>query len=300
MGTQFWWFYDVIALAVLLVCIFLSGKKGFIKGAFTAAACIISVLLASAVSTGISPDIYKSTMKNGNIKKLEKSIGSDTFTDKYADYLESMGYIITVNNSRLKEVLLSDGDIDKALCKYVNNINARAVENDETVLTAKIREGYAVVMSEIVSQPLNKFAGETAADKIRSDSSDIQEIIKLMSDSETIREAAVYIDDNYTSGAYETIFGLFGFILIYIVIFLLVVCSVNSFTRNREIQPQSMSSNIIGGLTGIITGAAMIFAAAVVVRLWAVMGGNEMLFFNNEAADRTYIFRYFYNLTMKI
>lgn len=300
MGTQFWWFYDVIALAVLLICIFISGKKGFIKGAFIAVACIISVSASSALSSGISQNLYKNTMRSSNIKKLEKNIKSDTFTVKYADYLESMGYVITVNNDKLKEVLLSDGDIDKALCNYVNNINARAVETDEAVLTEKIREGYAVVMSDIISQSLNKFAGETAGNKIRNDSSGIQEVIRLMNDSESRHKTAVYIDDNYTADAYRTIFGLAVFTVIYIAVFLLIVCSIDSFTRNSEIQIPSISSHIFGGLMGIITGAVMIFAVAVIVRLWAVMGGNEMLFFNNEAVCKTYIFRYFYNLTMKI
>lgn len=300
MGTQFWWFYDVAVVAILLICIFISGKKGFMKASFAAVACIIAVLAASAISSEVSQNLYKNTMRSSNIKKLEKNIRSDTFTVKYADYLESMGYIITVNSNKLNEILLSDGDIDKALCNYINNINSRTVEDDEAVLTEKIHEGYAVIMSDIIAQSLNKFAGETAADKIRNNSGDIREIIRLMCDSESRHKAAVYIDDNYTADAYGTIFGLAGFIVIYIAVFLLIVCSVDSFTKNREVHRQSMSSHIIGGLTGIVTGAAMIFAAAVAVRLWAVIGGNEMLFFNDEAADKTYIFRYFYNLTMKI
>lgn len=300
MGTQFWWFYDVAVAAILLICIFVSGKKGFIKAAFTAAACIIAVFAASAVSSGMSRNLYKNTVRSGNIKKLEKNIRSDTFAVEYADYLESMGYIITVNSDKLKEVLLSDGDIDRALCSYVNNINARKVENAEAVLTEKIHEGYAVVMSDIISQSLNKFAAETAADKIRNDSSGVQEIIRLMSDSESRYKAAVYIDDNYTADAYETIFGLAGFTVIYIAIFRLIVCSIDSFTKNRKINKKSISSHIIGGLTGVVTGVAMILVAAVTVRLWAVIGGNEMLFFNDEATDKTYMFRYFYNLTMKI
>lgn len=300
MGTQFWWFYDVAVVAILLICIFISGKKGFIKASFTAVACIIAVLTASAVSSGISQNLYKNTMRSSNIKKLEKNIRNDTFTVKYADYLESMGYIITVNSDKLNEILLSDGDIDKALCSYVNNINARTVEDDEAVLIEKIHEGYAVVMSDIIAQSLNKFAGETAADKIRNDSSSIQEIIRLMGDSESKHKAAVYIDDHYTVDTYETIFGLAGFVVIYIAVFLFIVFLIDSFTKNREIHRQSTSSHIIGGLIGVATGTAMILTVAVAVRLWGVMGGNEMLFFNDEAADKTYIFRYFYNLTIKI
>lgn len=63
---------------------------------------------------------------------------------------------------------------------------------------------------------------------------------------------------------------------------------------------QSISSHISGGFMGIITGGIMVFAVAAVIRLWAIMGSNEMLFFNNDVIDGTFIFKYFYDLTLKM
>lgn len=301
MGTEFWWFYDVIAVAVLLVCIFFSGKKGFLKGTFTALCCAVSVFVSFAVSNTISQELYKNTVRSSNIKKIEKNLKSDTFTQKYAVYLENMGYFIKVNPDKLYEIFKSDMELDKALCYYVNNINARKAEENEAVLLEKIREGYAVVMGDIISQSLNKFSAETAANEIRNDSSGIKEFLILVIDKDSgTHNAAVYIADNYTAKPYVTIFRLTGFVILYIALFLIITAVINSFTGRREGSMESTGSHIAGGLIGIVTGGIMIFAIAAVIRLWAIMGNNEMLFFNNDVIDSTLVFRYFYDSVLKM
>ncbi|MCM1132359.1 MAG: hypothetical protein NC340_02700 [Ruminococcus flavefaciens] len=300
MGTEFWWFYDVIAVAVLLVCIFLAGKKGFLRGTFTAISCAVAMFVSFAVSGTVSQELYKNTIRSSNVRKIEKNLRSDTFTLKYADYLENMGYFIKVSTEKLEDVFEADGDLDRNLCNYINNINARKAEENESVLLEKVREGYAVVISDIITQSLNKFAGETAGNEIRNDSSGMQELILLMLDKESLHNASVYIADNYTAKAYGTIFRLTGFVLIYIAVYLILLAVINSFTGRRERSPESTVSHISGGFMGIITGGIMIFAVAVVIRLWAIMGSNEMLFFNNDVVDRTFIFRYFYDLTLEM
>lgn len=297
MGTEFWWFYDVIAVAVLLVCIFLSGKSGFIKSIFTTVCCAVSLLVAFAASGAVSQELYKNTMRSSNVKKIEKNLKSDTFTQKYASYLENMGYFIKVNSDKLNEIFVADNELDKALCDYVNNINARKVEDNETVLLEKIREGYAVVMSDIISQSLNKFSAETAANEIRNDSSGMKEFLVLVLDKDGVHNAAVYIADNYSAKAYTTIFRLTGFVVLYIAVFLVLTAFVNAFTGKRE-GGESTVSHIAGGFMGIITGGIMIFAVSSVIRLWAIMGSNEMLFFNNDVIDGTFIFKYFYDLAL--
>lgn len=299
MGTQFWWFYDVIAAAAILICVYISGRKGFMKSAFMAIACVISLVVSMAASGAVSQSLYENTVRSGNVKKLEKSWDRETFTLKYAVYLESMGYNIKVNSEKLNNIFDSGENYDEALCKYVNNVNARKVENDEAVLREKIREGYAVVMAEMLAEPLNKFAAETAAEKIRSGMS-MEEFIPLLRDRDSIHNAAVYAADNYTAEAYSTQFRLIVFTVVYIAVLLLMLATLNSFMRNRENDSQGAGSHIAGGFIGFAMGAAMVFAIAAIVRLWTVMGGNEMLFFNNEAIDKTIIFKYFYDFTLKM
>ena len=42
------------------------------------------------------------------------------------------------------------------------------------------------------------------------------------------------------------------------------------------------------------------FAIAVIVRLNVVLGSNKMLFFNHEAIDNTYVFKYVYEFVRNL
>lgn len=300
MGTQFWWFYDVMAGAVLLVCVFLSGKKGAIKGIVTALSLIIAAVAALGISGAVADSLSGSTIKNSNEKKIEKCLEIGTFTGKYASYLENMGYSIKVDKNKLGGILDSDVQYDEAIAKYVNNINSRKVEENQEVLLEKIHEGYAVVIGSIAEEALNKFAAETAAETIRNDSSGMQDLIPLLRDQENMHPAAKYIAEHYTSGAYGTLLRLIVFMAAFIVLGLLIAYSANAFLGKRETSAIGVSSHIIGGIGGILSAAAIIFAIAVTVRLWAVMGSNEMLFFNNEAVEKSYVFKYFYDYAMNL
>ncbi len=299
MGTQFWWFYDVIAAAVILICVYISGRKGFLKSAFSAIVCIAALIASMGASSASAQPLYENTIRSGNVKKLEKSWDRDTFTQKYAAYLESMGYSIKVSGEKLDKIFDGGENYDEALCKYVNNVNARKVEKDEAVLREKIREGYAVVTADMIAEPLNKFAAETAAEKIRGGMS-MEEFIPLLRDAEGVHKAAVYAADNFTAEAYCTQFRLIVFIVMYIAVVLIGLAMINSFTRNREDGVQGAGSHAAGGFIGLAMGAVMVFAAAAAVRLWTIMGSNEMLFFNNEAIDKTIIFKYFYDFTLNM
>ena len=174
MGTQFWWFYDVIAGAVLLVCVFLGGRKGIMKGMVTALGLILAAAVAFGVSGAVADSLSGKTISNSNAKKIERVIESNTFTDKFASYLENMGYSLRVDKSKLGGILDSDVQYDEAVAKYVNNVNARKVEENSDILLEKIHEGYAVVIGGIAEEALSKYAGATAAETIRTESSGMQ------------------------------------------------------------------------------------------------------------------------------
>ena len=163
-----------------------------------------------------------------------------------------------------------------------------------------MHEGYAVVVSEIVSQCMSKYTAEVAANEIRRDPSGMNELIPMIHYREEGDPVppAKFITDNYTAPAYVTIYKLTGIVIIFAAALLLTLFT--SFSIASKSEPTRTSEYIIGGFTGVFTGAAIIFVAAALVRLWAVLGSNEMLVFNNEVIDKSIIFKYFYNIVAKI
>ena len=67
MGTKFWWFYDVIAIAAVLICIFISGKKGAIKSIVNLGGYCLVLVIAFSLSGGLSERLYKDNVRSTTI-----------------------------------------------------------------------------------------------------------------------------------------------------------------------------------------------------------------------------------------
>lgn len=80
MGTEFFWFYDVILAAVLVGLVFIGAKRGFIRMMLSLASIIVSFTVALLVSDGVAGLIYDNFIS----APLEQTI-SDTVNDTLGD-----------------------------------------------------------------------------------------------------------------------------------------------------------------------------------------------------------------------
>jgi len=296
MGTEFWWFYDVIAVAIVLVCVYFSGRKGFAGSAVSLIGYAIGLVVAFSVSGAFSEGIYRNILRSSNVKKISQSLDDYDFIDLFDTNLENAGYNIVIKREQVEKIFATGSDIDAQMYKYVNNINGRKID-EEGQFYIKLHETYANTVSSIVSKQLNKFAAETAAEAMRdTNDTSINELAPLLLESSKTKSAG-YIADNYTAPAYRKIIKLMCFVFLLVIVILLSHFLIKALDDSGH---KESSSHILGGFIGIGKGGVLVLAAAAAVRLWVIMGSNEMLFFNFEAIDKSYIFRYFYNLVLNM
>ena len=294
MNTQLWWLYDVVAVAIFLVCIYLSGRKGIFKSLITAVGCILSVFISVSISGTVSDTLYKTTVRDGNINKLEKTLIDVDISSDMKNALEEMGYSVIVNTKKLDEILDSDKNLDEQLYKYMNNINGKVVDDEESFQKA-LNVCYASVMKKLISGDMSKYAVETASRKIIDGKADFGNLIRQIKDGDKRKDTAKIISDDYVADAYKNVIRLVVILISFALIFIITLLTVKAMTEGQMQTENSTGSYIAGGACGIITGAIIVFISAVIVKLCAIMGDNEMLFFGNEAIEKTYIFRYAYN-----
>ena len=296
MGAEFWWFYDVIVLAIVLVSAFFAGRKGFARSLITLVGYAISAVIAFSVSAGISGSIYDGTIKDSNANKLEKSISKQDFISKTEDYLENLEYNINVNPENLEKIFTEGGDISDEIYRYVNNINGKKVA-EEGKFGIEVQECYGSVFKDMISKQLSKFSAESVSEKFKEGQLSIDEVAPLLM-QENPKEAAKYIAEEFVSGAYMSMIRLIAFVVLFVLIAGLFTAFVNAFMGKSDVY--GIATRIGGVAVGVINGAILVFVVAAAVRLSAIMGSNEMLFFNNEAVDKTFVFRYFYDFTAKM
>jgi len=299
METQIWWLYDVIAVVTVLLSLYLCGKKGLFKSAVTFVSCILGILLAVPMSSAVSESIYKTAVRDSNINKLDKSLIDTEISSYLGSALENMGYGVIVNTEKIDSILESDKNVDEQLYKYLNNINGKVVDSEINFQT-NLNECYSEVMENLISKDMSKYAVATASRKITDGKTDFGNLLKMIKTGEQRKEVAKIISDDYTADAYKNVIRLLVCVILFAIIFLIGLLTAKSLTGGQRESSESTGSHIAGGVCGIFSGTAILFIIAVAVRLYAVMGSNEMLFFNNKAIDKTFIFRYAYDIASKL
>ena len=272
MGEQFWWFYDVVAVAAILVCIFITVKKGLLKAAFSLVGYVLAIAIAISLSSSIGGSIYEKSVKESNIKKMDQALTEREFNGELAKYLESLGYNIYVDRDRLETICEKGEKVDENLYNY-----------------------YATVMSGIISRHLSEYSAEYAAVQIEGDPLKFCEFMKLLEDKESMRAPAEFIVENYLGKPYRSQVRLITLLALLVIFILITVFISSSAGRNDNMEP-GVVSHLLSGLIGAFKGCVIVFAIAVMVRLYVIFGSNKMLFFNHDAIDQTYLFKFVYDL----
>jgi hypothetical protein len=294
MGVQFWWFYDVIAVAAVLVCMFVTIKRGIMKAAVSLVGFAIALGVAFSLSSSLAGSLYTKVIRNSNVKKLDQSLTEGRYMDELENYLENLGYNIDIDGSQLKKICFTGENVDENIYKYVNNINSRKVE-EEGIFMNKLHEGYASSLHGFITKQLSEYSAEYAAREIESSPAKFYGFLKLLSDDDNLRPAAEYIVDNYLAAPYTSEIKLIVFIVAAIFLMLITIFIETEAGKNSQMEP-SIVTHAMSGIIGFFKGAVIVFVIAVMVRLYVVLGSNKMLFFNHDAIDKTYVFKYIYNI----
>ena len=299
MKEELWWLYDIIAVVAIVLCCWLSARKGIFRGAIVLIGCIVGVALAFPISSSVSKSIYKTVIRDNNVKTLNKSLGEVEVSAYLGKALENMGYNVLVNGEKLNDILDSDKDIDEQIYKYLNNINGKKVDNEEN-FRVNLYGAYAEALSDIFSKDISVYAMKTAENKICNGKTDVGNLLKMMREGENRRDIAEIIADDYINDAYITIIRLVAFVVFFALMLIIGILTANSLSGGMRDVDLSTGAKISGGICGLFTGVTVIFVIAVFLKLYVVMGSNQELFFNNNAIDKTYIFRYAYNIADKL
>lgn len=255
---------------------------------------LVAAVMAVSISGGLGTSIHDDIVRGENAKKLNKTLEYTKFVSEVSTYL-STEYNRNVRTENLLKIYKSDKPFNKQIYNYINNINvAKATEEKEFLET--IRNCYADFTRKIVDSELSSFAAETAARKILDDPESFNEIIPLLLNDETKMPAAQYIAENYTADAYIEVIRLITLLSILVTVIAVSLLLTKGFGNEYHHSDLPLASHAAGAFIGVLKGVVAVFAIAVVVRLNVILGNDNMLFFNFDAIENTYIFKYFYNL----
>ena len=297
MGVQFWWFYDVIVIAVAAICIFITAKKGLLKASFAIVGYIFAVFLSYSGSAGIADTITEHAIRGSNIQKLHQTLVDYEYSSELAMKLEGLGYNLYVDRSTLEEIYSKGEDVDEKIYDYLNKINNKKVD-EEDVFYEKLHNCYAESVKGLISRQLTQYSAECAAEEIRKDPATFRQFLQIVSDPEHKEPGAVFLVDHYLMKPYRTYVRLIIYLIAFVLLLFLALVIARAAARHDHIEYNAMTY-ISCGIIGIAKAATIVLAIAVMIRLYVITGSNKMLFFNHDVIEKSYIFKYIYQIVQK-
>ncbi len=298
MGTQFWWFYDAMIVAITLVTVFLSARSGFMKSMLSVVGYVISLIVSFSLCGVISSGVYNTAIRQGDMNNIREDLSHFDLKFETTSYINTLGYNVTVDNKNLSEIFTGDGDIYDELYNYLNNVNGRVVDDKES-FDKKINEGFAIMMRDFLTDTHSDYIGSSAYDKCISDPDKVKRAVYLIEtdsmepEAATYTDSAKYIEDNFAADAYKDAIKVLSFIILTAVLLLLIFSIIR---KSGSGNMGEITDRILGGAMGILSSAAIIVILSVVVKAVIMFSGNEMMLFNTDTIEKTFVFRHIYRL----
>ena len=162
MGVQFWWFYDVIVVAVALVLIFITVKRGFMKATATAVGYILAVFISFSVSGGLADSIADTALKGSKIKDLTFTLAENDYAAELTVQINSLKYYAPADQRVIQDIYSTGENVD-------NNIYSSSKDYEpQAVKLGSNTEGVTMDGSSIITG----FSGSPTSGSV-SNSSDI-------------------------------------------------------------------------------------------------------------------------------
>ena len=293
MGSQFAWFYDVFTLAIICICIYVCGKRGFLRSVLMMLGYIVAIVFSYFFSGWVSPEIYESAVKPVVIEYITEKTENIDPIEEMQNTLNSKYGVFGINfgKSRIRSLLSEDREETMA------NISDYISEKSMVDITSN---GGDEIIGNMISDEINEkfrqfLPTEFGAININLDDNEVwADVIRAIKGEES--SLAIFVEEYIVRGIVISNVRLVVFILAFCILAIAVKVLSKVLKIVDHIPLVNSANTILGGAIGLIQGAMSVYVISLAVRLLISIGGNDMIFFNISTIEQTYLFRLFYNI----
>lgn len=292
MGTQFAWFYDVAAAAILLICLYAGGKRGFLRSIILIAGYFLSFAAAYSISDSASPALYEKFVQPKVISIIQDKIENINVTGevKKALGLESMG--ITVEDEEINSLIRSSsGDLSGDIHSIIQQ-KANGADVPQTEIQSKLD---GIFSSSLVSKFLSGLPGnisEALTSYSKTSSRAISDTLKVLTTSKA--DAAKFIEVNIIRSSILQAMRLLIFVVVFTFALFIVKMITRLFSGFNRIPIAGPVNALLGGALGLAQGLVIVLVLALLLRVFIFASSNEMIVINTQTIDSTHLFKEFY------
>ena len=322
MGTEFFWFYDVILAAILIGMMFIGAKKGFVRMVLRLCAFAASFVIALMISNGVSGWIYDSFIS----KPLEQTI-STSINDALGDNVVTQIGKIDMEKAKINGKSIDSLELkaDKAGKVTVNltsfgvdkNIDYSNIDLGSVQIYESDIEKYGIenmILTEVLAQNIKNSA---IADSVNEIIDKVGETVPALDlkgktiediDSGTINSVVVSVVqssgnpgkavlDNVAKPVVLVPLRTIIFVVLFILIFIILSILIKATSVINKLPLIGQLNSLLGGVAGLLQGLVIVFIVVIIAHMAVELTNNTLIFLNDMTINKSFAFSKIYNFS---
>ncbi len=275
MGTQFWWFYDVLIVAVAGGVIYHAAAKGFNQMVFRLIGCILAFVIGGLGSWGLSEPIYHAIYQHECEEKIQVSLEGQDLYQLTAEYITD-------------HTDAADTDAETISTEIQSAV-------DGTEISDTLLVGVSGMLTSLTESRLNP-KPDAGIYECLAKNVDSTRYILSQFEAEDRMGMAVELEKIYIRPDYTRMVGLAAFLILEAVIAIIVGIISASIGDKEELMHVRKLNRPLAVLAGLLEAAAWLLTITAVIRLMVSATDNMMMLFNEETIDKTFLFKYIFQM----
>ena len=293
MASQLYWFYDALIIGIMLVCLYIGAKRGFLRSVVFVALVVASIVISWIGAEIASPIIYDNLIKDAVVSGLSETSEDTDPSEVTMEAISEGDYGVEMSDSELGNILSSTGDFFDNIANEMKNNGA--VSDTEEIKT-EVEES---VVEKMLTSLLGGFVSNDLINEmlvsIEGTTEGIDNVLSVFISGDK-QETARITEERLVA---PIIKGLLKMViwLVLMLLFRLIISPVSeAFKSVNKIPLIGPVNSLFGAVLGAVEGIIFIYALALVIRLAVYLTDGSLMFINNQTIELTRIFKIFYNL----
>ncbi|MEE5991712.1 MAG: hypothetical protein V3G42_00550 [Oscillospiraceae bacterium] len=281
MGTQFWWFYDVLFLSIAMGILYHALWNGFRKEVLKTVGLALTITATFAVACFLSTPVYQTLFQEKITTTLQNALESEDF-----DIFETASESLALNATEGEETPDADG---------LRNIAEKIIAGEECPEWFIDSMGNATEL--LISRYVKPHSEKTLVQCFAGNIPAFQVFLQICETSP--QDGAQILEALYYRQSYHKLVIMVLFLLLLLIMWVIISVIASMIEYEESPKPITGKSRIWAiplGLTEAIGGLVMI---TVIIRLIVALTDGQMLLFNQETMNHTIIFRFVYRFIVK-
>lgn len=287
---QTWWLYDLIVIAIMVLCIWNGWKNGIMRSFFSLLGYAAALASAAVAAQPAAEFVFDKWIEEPCAVLLEEKLEQYDLTNALQTAISDYG--IQLDEATLQEIAAKPENAENTLYTAISQKTGVPLEILQQRLSDTIQNTAIQTFSGMPKWMKEALFSDQEADQMQNRAVETMALM-LSGDGKSASEA---LTNQYVRPMCIPILKTFTFSVSFLLISLLIQVIIKGIFVLRRTGTIHGIDQIVGAAAGMVEGIVLVFIMAKITS-WLVLHHVDTIgFFHEEAINKTFLFQAIYHI----